>query len=220
VRAFWLTLFAIGAAAVLAFGWHDGVPFTAAAFVAFFASRVWRSVIKRPLLPPRDDDRVGRTNRFIMVTAGGYLSAGVLACIAAVAGEGQEWLYVAPCFLIMGACSSPCSRGATRRSRGTWPDPSGAYRQRLATTSTFPFDTQIVRCRMVRVSGSSCSPSMPRAAAPSASAHRRVISPEPRRAPGTAPAPSPLRHAGLEVESPAAVGIPRTRAMSIALPSK
>jgi hypothetical protein len=37
------------------------------------------------------------------VTAAGYLSAGVCACIAAVVGEGQEWLYVAPCFLIMGA---------------------------------------------------------------------------------------------------------------------
>jgi hypothetical protein len=103
VRAFWLTLFAIGAATVLVFGWQDGVPFTAAAFVAFFVSRVWRSVIKRPLFPAPHDDRVERTNRFIAVTAGGYLSAGVLACAAAIAGEGQEWLYVAPCFLIMGA---------------------------------------------------------------------------------------------------------------------
>ena len=32
--AFWLTLFAIGAGAVLVFGWQDGVPWTAAAFVA------------------------------------------------------------------------------------------------------------------------------------------------------------------------------------------
>jgi hypothetical protein len=103
LRSFWLTLFAIGAAVVLAFGWQDGVPFTAAAFVAFFVSRVWRSVIKRPLVPSANDDRVGRANRFIRVTAGGYLSAGVLACIAAVTGEGQEWLYVAPVFLIMGA---------------------------------------------------------------------------------------------------------------------
>jgi hypothetical protein len=103
LRVFWLTLFAIGAAAVLAFGWQDGVPFTAAAFVAFFVSRVWRSVIKRPLTPPRDDDRVRRANHFIQVTAGGYLGAGILACAAAIVGEGQEWLYVAPCFLIMGA---------------------------------------------------------------------------------------------------------------------
>jgi hypothetical protein len=103
LRAFWLTLFAIGAAALLAGGWRDGVPFTAAAFVAFFVSRVWRSLIKRPVFPPRDDDPLRRANRFIVVTAGGYLCAGVFACIAAVAGEGQEWLYVAPCFLIMGA---------------------------------------------------------------------------------------------------------------------
>jgi hypothetical protein len=103
VRAFWLTLFAIGAATVLVFGWQDGVPFTAAAFVSFFVSRVWRSVIKRPLIPPAADDRVRRTNRFILVTAAGYLAAGVFACVAAVVGEGQEWLYVAPFFLIMGA---------------------------------------------------------------------------------------------------------------------
>ncbi len=102
-RAFWLTLFAIGATTVLVFGWQDGVPFTAAAFVTFFASRVWRSVIRRPMFPPRDDDPLRRANRFIVVTAGGYLCAGVLAGIAAVVGEGQEWLYVAPFFLIMGA---------------------------------------------------------------------------------------------------------------------
>lgn len=103
LRTFWLTLFAIGAATVLAFGWQDGVPWTAAAFVAFFASRVWRSVIKRPLFPPRHDAPLRRTNRFIVVTAAGYICTGVCACIAAVVGEGQEWLYVAPFFLIMGA---------------------------------------------------------------------------------------------------------------------
>ena len=103
LRVFWLTLFAIAAATVLAFGWQDGVPWTAAAFVACFASRVWRSLIKRPLFPLTDDDRVRRANRFIVVTAGGYLGAGACAAIAAVVGEGQEWLYVAPCFLIMGA---------------------------------------------------------------------------------------------------------------------
>ena len=73
MRPFWLTLFAIGAATVLAFGWQDGVPFTAAAFVVFFVSRVWRSLIKRPLtVRHADDDRLRRTNRFIVVTAGGY----------------------------------------------------------------------------------------------------------------------------------------------------
>lgn len=105
LRIFWLTLFAIGSATVLGFGWQDGVPFTAAAFVTFFASRVWRSVIKRPLTRPPDEDPVRRTNRFIVVTAAGYLGAGVFACVAAVGGEGQEWLYVAPCFLIMGAAN-------------------------------------------------------------------------------------------------------------------
>ena len=103
LRIFWLTLFALAAVAVLVFGWQDGEPFTAAAFVAFFVSRVWRSVIKRPLFAAEPDDRLARTNRFIQVTAAGYLAAGVLACIAATAGEGQEWLYVAPFFLIMGA---------------------------------------------------------------------------------------------------------------------
>jgi hypothetical protein len=103
LRAFWLALFAIGAAAVLVFGWQDGEPWTAAAFAAFFVSRVWRSVIKRPLVPAQHDDPVRRANRFIIVTAGGYLATGILAAVAAVVGEGQEWLYVAPFFLVMGA---------------------------------------------------------------------------------------------------------------------
>lgn len=102
MRSFWLTLFVIGAATVLVFGWQDGVPFTASAFVAFFASRVWRSTIKRPLTKSPDDDPVRRANRFILVTAAGYLGAGVLAGIAAAVGEGQEWVYVAPFFLVMG----------------------------------------------------------------------------------------------------------------------
>ena len=106
LRTFWLTLFALGAGTVLAFGWQAGVPFTAASFVAFFASRVWRSVIKRPLgrvQAPHAADAIRRANQFIAVTAGGYLGAGVFACIAAVVGEGQEWLYVAPFFLVIGA---------------------------------------------------------------------------------------------------------------------
>ena len=103
MRSFWLTLFAIGAAAVLVTGWQGGEPWTAAAFVVFFASRVWRSVIKRPLILQRGDDPVRRAHQFVVVTACGYLGAGVLAAIAAVVGEGQEWLYVAPFFLAMGA---------------------------------------------------------------------------------------------------------------------
>jgi hypothetical protein len=103
LRSFWLTLFCIGAAAVLAFGWQDGVPWTAAAFVAFFVSRVWRSVIKRPLADGQKSDPVRRAHRFIAVSAAGYLGAGACAAIAAVVGEGEEWLYVAPFFLVMGA---------------------------------------------------------------------------------------------------------------------
>jgi hypothetical protein len=103
LRSFWLTLFGIGAAGVLLFGWRDGVPWTAAAFVAFFVSRVWRSVIKRPLVFNPNDDPVRRAHRFIAVSAAGYVGAGLCAAVAAVVGEGEEWLYVAPFFLVMGA---------------------------------------------------------------------------------------------------------------------
>ncbi|MBW8866915.1 MAG: hypothetical protein JF610_06200 [Acidobacteria bacterium] len=103
MRGFWLTLFAVGAAAVLLFGSQTGEPWTATAFVAFFVSRVWRSLIKRPLFASAASDPVGRANRFVVVTALGYLAAGACAAIAAVVGEGQEWLYVAPFFLAMGA---------------------------------------------------------------------------------------------------------------------
>ena len=106
MRAFWLTLFAIGAVAVLVTGWQGGEPWTAAAFVVFFASRVARSIIKRPLFAVPETEPAAaarRLHRFLIVTAAGWLLAGVLAAIAAVAGEGQEWMYVAPCFLLMGA---------------------------------------------------------------------------------------------------------------------
>jgi hypothetical protein len=103
IRAFWLTLFAIGATALLVMGWRGGEPWTAAAFAAFFASRVARSVIKRPLTIPTDDDPVRRANIFLAVTALGWFASGILAVVAALVGEGQEWLYVAPFFLLMGA---------------------------------------------------------------------------------------------------------------------
>jgi hypothetical protein len=105
LRAFWLTLFAIGAVAVLVMGWQGGEPWTAAAFVVFFASRAARSIIKRPLLPGADSRSDGprRLKRFLAVTAAGWLCSGALAAIAALTGEGQEWIYVAPCFLLMGA---------------------------------------------------------------------------------------------------------------------
>jgi len=102
VRAFWLTLFAIGAAVVLATGWSTGAPWTAAAFVAFFTSRVARSEIKRQRQRRFSDDAVGHANRFILITAAGWCGAGALAVIASLAGEGQEWLLVAPLFLVMG----------------------------------------------------------------------------------------------------------------------
>ena len=103
LRGFWLTLFAIGAAAVLVMGWQGGEPWTAAAFVVFFVSRVWRSTIKRPLGTPVNDDPRRRLHRFLAVTAAGWFGSGLLAGVAAWAGEGQEWLYVAPCFFLMGA---------------------------------------------------------------------------------------------------------------------
>ena len=83
-------------------GWSGGEPWTAAAFVTFFTSRVVRSELKRQRLRRHTDDAAGRANRFILVTAAGWLGAGVLALIAALTGEGQEWLFVAPLFLVMG----------------------------------------------------------------------------------------------------------------------
>ena len=106
LRVFWLTLFTVGAVAVLVMGWQGGEPWTAAAFVTFFASRAARSIIKRPLVPKSDARRdlpAHRLNWFLSVTAGGWLCAGALAGIAALRGEGQEWMYVAPGFLLMGA---------------------------------------------------------------------------------------------------------------------
>jgi hypothetical protein len=103
LRSFWLTLFAIGATALLVMGWRGGEPWTAAAFVAFFGSRVARSLVKRPLSTPVADDPIRRANLFLAVTAVGWCGSGILAAIAALAGEGQEWLYVAPFFLVMGA---------------------------------------------------------------------------------------------------------------------
>jgi hypothetical protein len=102
-RAFWLTLFAIGAVVVLAAGWSSREPWTAATFVVFFTSRVARSEIKRRLVRRHTDDASGRAQQFILVTAGGWLGAGLLAIVATLTGEGQEWLFVAPFFLVMGA---------------------------------------------------------------------------------------------------------------------
>ena len=88
---------------VLATGVTNGQPWTAAAFVVFFVSRVARSEIKRHRVRRRTDDAVGRANQFILVTAAGWLGSGALAVVAAMAGEGVEWLFVAPFFLAIGA---------------------------------------------------------------------------------------------------------------------
>jgi len=103
VRAFWLTLFAIAAAVVFAAGWSNGEPWTAAAFVVFFTSRVARSEVKRRRARRHTDDAAGKANQFILVSAAGWFGAGVLAIVATLVGEGQEWLFVAPFFLVMGA---------------------------------------------------------------------------------------------------------------------
>jgi hypothetical protein len=89
--------------AMLVLGWRGGEPWTAAAFAVFFYSRIARSLIRRPLGRPAPDDPVRRANRFLGVTAAGWLGTGVLAAVAALAGEGAEWWLVAPCFLIVGA---------------------------------------------------------------------------------------------------------------------
>jgi hypothetical protein len=126
-RAFWISLFAVGAIAVLLVGWQGGEPFTAAAFVVFFSSRVARSIVKRPLTPTVHSDPIRHANLFLGVTAIGWFGAGALAAIAALTGEGGEWLYVTPFFLLMGALQlfvmlwagrvvAPASSGRTARN--------------------------------------------------------------------------------------------------------
>ena len=87
---------------VLAAGWSRGEPWTAAAFAVFFTSRVARSEIKRRARGPADDAGA-QAKQFILVTAAGWVGAGALAMAASLAGEGQEWIFVAPFFLLMGA---------------------------------------------------------------------------------------------------------------------
>jgi hypothetical protein len=88
---------------MLVLGWRGGEPWTAAAFALFFYSRIARSVIRRPLIGPANENPVRRAAWFLGVTAAGWIGTGVLAAIAALAGEGAEWWLVAPCFLIVGA---------------------------------------------------------------------------------------------------------------------
>jgi hypothetical protein len=115
-RAFWITLFVIGAILVLAFGWQGGEPFTAAAFVVFFTSRVARSIVKRPITPRADRDPVAHANQFLIVTAAGWFGASAFAAAAAFTGEGGEWLYVVPFFLLMGALQIFVLRWTARAS--------------------------------------------------------------------------------------------------------
>jgi hypothetical protein len=101
---------------VLVFGWQGGEPLTAAAFVVFFSSRVARSLIKRPLAGPVRLEPAAHARRFLLATAAGWFGSGLLAAAAALMGEGQEWLYVAPFFLVMGALQVFVLRWAGTRS--------------------------------------------------------------------------------------------------------
>ena len=101
-RVFYLSLFVIAITAMLVLGWTGGEPWTAAAFAVLLYSRVWRALIIRPFSRLPGDDPVRRANRFIGVTAGGWLASGVLASAATLMGEGAEWMFVAPLFLVIG----------------------------------------------------------------------------------------------------------------------
>ena len=97
-----LTLFALGVVVVLGFGWQNGEPWTASAFVVFFVSRVWRWTIKHPANGTAGRDRTLDAHRFLYITAGGWIGSAAVAIGAAFSGEGQEWLWVAPGFLFFG----------------------------------------------------------------------------------------------------------------------
>ena len=102
-RAFGLSLFALAITAVLLLGWRHGEPWTAAAFSVLLSSRVWRALILRPFGPAPGDDPARRATRFVRATAAGWLGSGVIGLAAVTAGEGTEWLFVAPIFLVLGA---------------------------------------------------------------------------------------------------------------------
>jgi len=63
---------------------------------------VWRSVIKRPLVRGWMTIRSAARSVSRRQCRDGSRPAR-LPAVAALAGEGQEWMYVAPFFLIMGA---------------------------------------------------------------------------------------------------------------------
>ncbi|HWW87930.1 MAG TPA: hypothetical protein VNZ26_30240 [Vicinamibacterales bacterium] len=102
-RVFYLTLFVMAAVVVVIVGWSSGAPWSACAFVVFFASRVGRYLIKHPEgnvlhAPPVEL----RANRFIRITAAGWLASGLLFALAGLTGEGLEWVLAAPCFFVVG----------------------------------------------------------------------------------------------------------------------
>ena len=102
-RVYYLSLFVIPITAMLILGWRGGEPWPASVFAVLLYSRVWRALIIRPFSRPPGDDPVRRANRFIGVTAAGWLGSGVLASAAALVGRRTEWVFVAPLFLIVGA---------------------------------------------------------------------------------------------------------------------
>ena len=75
-RVFYLSLFVMAITAMLILGWQDGVPWTAAAFAVLLYSRVWRALVIRPFSRPPGDDPVRRVDRFVGVTAAGWLGSG------------------------------------------------------------------------------------------------------------------------------------------------
>jgi hypothetical protein len=141
-RAFWLTLFAIGAAVVLATGVTNGQPWTAAAFVVFFVSRVARSEIKQRRVRRRTDDAVGRANQFILITAAGWLASGALAIVAALAGEGWS------------GCSSHPSSSPSAPSTCTSPRADLASTCRSGGRRSHRFDLELSHVQLA--SGFNC----------------------------------------------------------------
>jgi hypothetical protein len=113
-RAFGLSLVALFIPGVLMLGVRSGQPWTAAAFAALLSSRVARALILRPFSRRPGDDPARRAHRFVVATAAGWLGSALLGAVAGISGEGSEWLFVAPLFLVVGALNVwvACARPA------------------------------------------------------------------------------------------------------------
>jgi len=99
---FWLTLFALSAAAVLGRMAGRRSVYGRRLCRVFFASRVWRSVIKRPLVPGWLDDPVRRAHQFLVVSAAdARVGHACRRCRARRRGSGMD--VRCTFFLIMGA---------------------------------------------------------------------------------------------------------------------